>query len=481
MTKQAPQLDIEQILDNVRKEAAELELVQSDQAAVPVDLSQAVSLPEPKLSSLNRFVIKSEYQLHELLRFDDMQFVANAFRGILQREPDDAGLDGYTAYLRNGGSKEHLLADLLMSEEGQQRGVKINGLEWPIARHKLLKKTGPLARVLRVVLDRIDLLLKPWKKDGPQLSDISAVEMAAVENQQRLMAGLQQEMGRILARIDRLEGRLDTAGAVASDVALVRQELRYQQRNLNLMLDELRQPENLQHAKAVATAHADDQMDAYYVAFEDACRGTREQIRAAMEVYLPYLQALTERGETRLLDLGCGRGEWLQLMREQGWQVQGIDMNRVMVQQCQEAELEVSQADALAHLQSLPEASVDLISGFHIIEHLPFATLFGVFNEAMRVLTPGGRILFETPNPENLLVGSHTFYHDPTHRNPVTPTSVEFLARYHGFVDAEIIRLHPYPEEAKVAGIDPLTERVNGHLCGPQDYAIMAVKPEVQA
>ena len=93
------------------------------------------------------------------------------------------------------------------------------------------------------------------------------------------------------------------------------------------------------------------------------------------------------------------------------------------------------------------------------------------------MLVPGGLILFETPNPENLLVASHTFYHDPTHRNPITPTGVEFLARYTGFGDTQIMRLHPYPDEARVKGMDPLTERVNGHLCGPQDFAIVARKP----
>ena len=485
MSKEHSQLNIEQILENVRKEAAELQLKEINQDAAPVDLSQPVSLPEPKLSSLNRFVIKSEYQLHELLRFDDMQFVTNAFRGILQREPDDAGLDGYVTYLRNGGSKEYMLADLLMSDEGQSRGVTIHGLEWPITRYKLLKKTGPMSKVLRIVLDKVQFLLKPWKHNGPQLSDISQVEITAVENQQRLVASIQQEMGRVLARINQLDEQFNRTasgnGALTADLALVRQDLRYQQRNVSLMLEELQKPEQKENAPIFVDKHSEDQMDAFYVAFEDACRGSREEIRLAMEAYLPHLQEFTERGNARLLDLGCGRGEWLQLMQEQGWQVQGIDMNNVMVQQCLEQGLDVNQGDALGYLQKQPDSSIDLITGFHIIEHLPFSTLFGVFGEAMRVLKPNGRILFETPNPENLLVGSHTFYHDPTHRNPVTPTSIEFLARYHGFIDSEIIRLHPYPDEAKVVGIDPLTERVNGHLCGPQDYAIMALKPEVSA
>jgi hypothetical protein len=92
------------------------------------------------------------------------------------------------------------------------------------------------------------------------------------------------------------------------------------------------------------------------------------------------------------------------------------------------------------------------------------------------VLVEGGRVLFETPNPENVLVGSHTFYHDFTHRNPVTPTAISFLLKHLGFDEIDIIRSSPYPAEAKVPGNDPLTERVNGHLCGPQDYAVTGCK-----
>jgi O-antigen chain-terminating methyltransferase len=97
--------------------------------------------------------------------------------------------------------------------------------------------------------------------------------------------------------------------------------------------------------------------------------------------------------------------------------------------------------------------------------------------EARRVLQPGGVLIYETPNPENILVGSHTFYHDPTHRNPITPALLEFLAEYCGYDHTELVRLHPYPENARISGNDPLTERVNGHLCGPQDIALVARTP----
>ncbi len=221
-------------------------------------------------------------------------------------------------------------------------------------------------------------------------------------------------------------------------------------------------------------------LDAYYVAFEDACRGSRKEIKAGLAHYAPVFKELQRQktlADKRLVDLGCGRGEWLELVEEWGWQATGIDLNPIMIEVCGEFGLDAQCQDALQYLSSLPDNSLAAITAFHLIEHLPFELLHALVSESMRVIRGGGIILFETPNPENVLVGSHTFYHDFTHRNPITPSSISFLASYFGFTEIEIIRSHPYPESAKVAGSDPLTERVNGHLCGPQDFAILARKP----
>lgn len=221
-----------------------------------------------------------------------------------------------------------------------------------------------------------------------------------------------------------------------------------------------------------------DPLAAYYVSFEDAFRGEEEEIRASFSHYLEDVDRThSVTRDSPLLDLGSGRGEWLLLLREHGVAAAGADANGVMVNHCRERGLDVQQIDAVSYLRKQEDASVGAVSAFHLIEHLPFAVLYELIEQVHRVLRPGGLLLLETPNPENLLVGSHTFYHDPTHRNPLTPTATAFLVRYFGFAEPEIRRLHPYPEEAKVPGNDPLTERVNGHLCGPQDFAVIARKP----
>jgi len=223
------------------------------------------------------------------------------------------------------------------------------------------------------------------------------------------------------------------------------------------------------------TSNAD--LDAYYVAFEDANRGTHQAFIDKLSVYAGVFETLQLPNRGPILDIGCGRGELLDHLKGMGITARGVDANAVMVALCRERGHSVEQGDALALLQSLPDDSLGAVSGFHIIEHLPFEVFFALMRECRRVLQPEGFILFETPNPENLLVGSHTFYHDFTHRNPVTPTALQFLAQYHGFAELQIIRSSPYPDSAKVPGDDPLTRRVNGHLCGPQDFALLARKP----
>ncbi len=470
------QLDIGLIIENVKKEALTLTLNEPPISSAAL-IENKTDLPEPESFASPPFATKRSYHVEEFLRYDDAEFVKNAYKGILQREADDEGFDSALIQLRNGRGRKQLLVTLLFSEEGRKSPVKIKGLRSYKVLYSILNRLGFVGRAL---LRALSVYIDP-KGEYTASVRLTELEQQLADNQQKWVASLRQAFVTLDEKVASLAATVPpiekTIGACTREQALVRQDLRYQQRNVETFLDDLSGVKSEQHAAARAS-YTSKQLDAYYVAFEDACRGTREEIRENLKVYLPYLEKIKNERGSELLDLGCGRGEWLQLTQEHGWQATGVDLNAIMIKACQKEGLTAIKSDALSYLKTLPNASKSVISGFHIIEHLPFGILFQLFSEAMRVLEPGGRILFETPNPENLLVASHTFYHDPTHRNPVTPTAIKFLAKYHGFSNIEIIRLHPYPESAKVRGIDPLTERVNGHLCGPQDYSIWAEKPK---
>ncbi len=216
------------------------------------------------------------------------------------------------------------------------------------------------------------------------------------------------------------------------------------------------------------------QWDAMYVAFEDRFRGSREDIRERQRVYLPDIQKVYRPDvEHPLLDLGCGRGEWLQLLRENGYQALGVDLNRVMVQECHDLGLQVQEMDALSFLRQCSSGSVSAVTGFHIIEHLPQDQIVYLLDEALRVLCPGGLLLFETPNPENILVGACYFYTDLSHKKPIVPATLAFLAEYRGFRNIKIKRLHKYSEKRPVPDADPFKEK---WFYGAMDYALLGYK-----
>lgn len=492
MSSTMARLDLDRIIENVSREATLLTGIVVENPK-PVALDGAIiDLPEPTRPA---FRIKRRYHIDEFLRYDDGEFVNNAFQGILQREADDSGYNCYLTAVSNGSDRCYLIADLMLSDEGRKYAVEVRGVAALVWLLKASNKLGPARRPLRKLIERAYAVLGKFGQHRALYQQLNDIEAAAYENQQALVSSVRSQLSQLKGQLSSMQSELqvvtkDKAAAehnltllhaelseTRRDLALMRRDLQDLPSSSNALLAKLDNLDSSQHPMAEKVIF-DHQLEAYYLAFENACRGSKEDIKEGLKVYLPYLGKVEDYDSNQLVDVGCGRGEWLELMQAQGWQTTGVDLNEVMVQHCQDNNLPIVQSDALAYLKSLPDNTLSILSGFHIIEHLPFDAAFSLFSETYRVLVPGGKLLLETPNPENVLVGSHTFYHDPTHRNPVTPTSIEFLAKYHGFADIEIIRLHPYPEEAKVVGNDPLTERVNGHLCGPQDYAILAAKPK---
>jgi O-antigen chain-terminating methyltransferase len=217
-------------------------------------------------------------------------------------------------------------------------------------------------------------------------------------------------------------------------------------------------------------------LDAFYVAFEDRFRGSREDIYERLKVYIPVLEAAKVDREAQILDVGCGRGEWLELLHSLGYKAKGIDVNQVMLEQCRDRGLEVTESDVVQYLQSSPDNSLGVVTGFHIIEHLSFNDLMKLLSETSRVLKQGGMAIFETPNSHNLLVGGNNFYIDPTHRNPLPSELTKFLLEHIGFSSVKIINLHPFNDDIKLKGTDEIIQRFNDYFYGSQDYAVVGIK-----
>ncbi len=488
------------------------------------------------------------YHVNDLLKFHDGQFVKNAYRAILKREPDDAGYENYVGRLRDGSiNKLDVLASLRFSGEGRSKNVRVAGLAMP-ATIRRLKRLPVLGYAIRLVIGllRLPVLTRHQQQfeayvlaQNQQIADhLNDAGALLAEHSQKMSANFAAEIGELLAKhqsviatqqklrdevsdrvaevVAQFETRLveenaesrqqvrqligahesRTASAMdelrsevdelRSEVARfhnhlqhLRSELVLQGRRVTVLLGQARQsltaipegrlPENVE----IEERHT---LDALYAALEDQFRGSREEIKKRFEVYLPHIKAaLPPADDAPIVDVGCGRGEWLELLQETGLKAAGVDENCIMVARCRERGLDVIEDDALAYLRNLPGSSLSAITGFHVIEHLPVEVLVELVDEAIRVVRPGGLVIFETPNPENVLVGSNYFHLDPTHLRPLPSLLMKFLLEARGLSRIEVLNLHPW-DSARVQDTSELAARFNDLFYGPMDYAIIGWK-----
>lgn len=217
-----------------------------------------------------------------------------------------------------------------------------------------------------------------------------------------------------------------------------------------------------------------------YPAFEEVLRGPESVIKDRTRGYLGDVEKVAQHGP--LLDLGCGRCEWLSLLREAGVDAYGVDTNEQFVENGVERGFDVRQADAVEHLRSLPEGKLGAITAFHLAEHVETDALIELLDLSIRALQPSGLLILETPNPENLVVGASSFYLDPTHLHPIPPKLLEFLVRSRGFSDVEIRDLKREPEvefaidsaAAWAEDVRRIWDYIAVRINGPEDYAILA-------
>ncbi|MCK2097402.1 class I SAM-dependent methyltransferase [Thauera aromatica] len=430
-----------------------------------------------------------------LLAETDERFVEQAYRALLLREPDHDGLAAMSKLLRSGRSRSYVLNVMGASTEARQRGAALPGFGLSPQYYRVVRglgrlRLGPLAR-------GADTLYDAWRKlRTRRRSDRVARLTAAVGFVEQTLQHTNARLGEIDVRVGEIGTRLDATeariGAISDadlkqrdQIETLRCDASLQRARLNMLHRRLLSPAQVAvpHAApepapaAASAAQLAARIDAYYVAFEEAHRGSEDSVRQRLQPYLGYLAQLPEAiTALPVLDLGCGRGEWLRMLSDNDFTAIGIDLNGDMVAHCRARGLDAHRVDALSWLAAQADGSCAAISAFHLVEHLPFEILFPIMEHAARVLAPGGLLILETPNPENVLVGSHTFYHDFSHRNPVTPASLQFLVGYQGLVVIDMPRLNPYPSDHRVAGDTPVADRVNGHFCGPQDYGVIARK-----
>jgi O-antigen chain-terminating methyltransferase len=222
-----------------------------------------------------------------------------------------------------------------------------------------------------------------------------------------------------------------------------------------------------------------------YFLFEERFRGSRDTITQRQLEFLPYFEKCS-----RVLDIGCGRGEFLEILKDRGIGAIGVDIDPDMVSYCHSRQLEVMQSDAIAYLETLDDNSLDGIFIDQVVEHLEPDYLIRLLALCCHKIKFGYHIVVETVNPLSF-VSFVNFYIDLTHKKPVHPETLQYLLSASGFRICEIKYFSPVPEEAQLGKISNLTipdeigqqnidtynkniEKLNAVLFGAQDYAIIA-------
>jgi len=230
---------------------------------------------------------------------------------------------------------------------------------------------------------------------------------------------------------------------------------------------------------ASAPGNQFDDLDSHkYVGFEDQFRGSPDDIRRRVAEYLPIFVG-TDQGSggpaSDVLDVGCGRGEFLQLLRDHGVTARGIDVNPAMVETCRAQGLEAETADALTYLRALPDGSLRGLFAAQVVEHLEPRYLMQLLDAAFDKLRPGAPIVLETINPACWFAFFESYIRDLTHVRPVHPDTLKYLLVASGFQRVEIQYRAPYPEREKLqpvttgsaappSGLEDLVETLNANV-----------------
>lgn len=480
-------ISFETLAAEIREKAQSLQAANAAGRVFTDEAWQSLNFTAPNFTGLSNFSPRGN-----LLLLKGDEAIRAVYRMVLKRDADAGGLASYREQVDKGmpiflvagilGISEEarrlgrpmpdfrayrLLAHVLRvaSRSGIGRLLKINGLVFRLARE--LTERSRRDDIAKTRLDRIDPLCESMLAWHPALvrkaGQVDAAQLRLSHLEQSIESA-QTELASVLKRMNAVTAKAEAQFGTQNGV----------------QFRSTTQPDaSLPATRGASNSSvcSEQELDQYYLAFEDHLRGGEQAMREKLSAYQPELDQLkTNVAKLPILDLGCGRGEWLEFVASLGFPAKGIDLNPVMVKASVDKGLDVAQADLISALKAQPEQSLSAVTAFQVAEHLPFDVLFTCVKESWRVLAEGGMLLLETPNPENLMVASHTFYHDHTHRNPLTPAAMTFLLQYWGFKHVTIKRLNPYPESARVAGDGLLADRFNGHFCGPQDFAVIGYK-----
>jgi len=377
-------------------------------------------------------------ELKDLLKYDDEEFLKNAYRTILKREIDEEGKKYYLNFLRTGKrTKKQILTNIMASPEAKDKEkirnfyiykfwyglYKIPVISSVFQSIAALINIKKIAQDVRALQNSIYIIKKDFSQKIEQMNTDLQFYKKLYENQ--------------ILKIDK---KID---------------------NYTLYINTIKN-ELVSELDINFKDYVTKELEHFYSELENTFRGSKKEIKAKLKKYIPLVKNMKIKNK-KLLDCGCGRGEWLELISEEGYDITGVDINPIFVNELNR-KFNVIEDNILNYLKNKTE-EFSIITSFHLIEHLTLEELLLFLRYSYVALQKNGFILLETPNPKNITVGACNFYTDPTHKSPIPPHLAKFLLEYTGFRNVKII-----PEKEDTG--DFYEDWVNQS----EDYAVIGYK-----
>jgi len=337
-----------------------------------------------------------------------------------------------------------------------------------------------------------------WRLVAPPLQAQADFDAVLVEHLQRRAAETEDLERRVARLADAVRGELEALGAFESRLVQYLQtitlyvdtkvrsaggtELRdrlalAEDRLLALKRTIERAPSAASPAPQPAAAFEAPVDAASYVAFEDRFRGSQQEIARRLEEYVPMFESASD-----VVDIGCGRGELLELFNQRGIRARGVDANEAMVEVCRSRGLQAERADALGYLDRQPDGSIGGLIAIQVVEHMEPAYLMRFLETAYHKMKPGAPIVLETINAACWMAFFETYIRDLTHRRPLHPDTLKFLVQAAGFAHVDVQFRQPVAEADRLdrvasglsGDLEAIAKVVNARMFSSMDYAVVA-------
>lgn len=388
---------------------------------------------------------------------NDEDFIKECYWKILHREPD---IDGITTYMREikvSNDRIGIIRSLAFSTEAVSKGILYTSSINPsfFKRMKVsLRDISILGHLLKVIYKRLKYLKTFWKAIPEHKVGIE----------------IQTEQFKEELKVNR--------EVFNHEIEDINKRLNFVSRKLDILNYELKKRTGMDIDQTIQEIASKDfsPKNHIYFAFENTFRGSRDDIKNRQLKYVNYIiDAYKVSKGKYLLDIGCGRGEFLEILKEHNIPSKGIDIDEVNTGVCKEFQLDIELIDILQFLKSVDNNSLIGITAFQVVEHFNTAYLIEFIRVSFQKIKEGGVIILETANPLSFY-SLKNFFLDLTHRNPIPPDTLRFLVETSGFRSIEVIFSSPVQDEIKLKGNDENIRKLNEVLFGFQDYVVIGRK-----